>query len=344
MESASQEALFSCPALAGDHTALWRGLNMRNGVRCGAWTAALVLACAQSQAHPAKAAQARTAVLSAFEPEWQALVQDLAGARTEKLGGMKVATGTLQGRPVVLMMSGVSMVNAAMNTQALLDRYTVDRIVFSGIAGGLDPALNIGDVVVPEKWVSSLDVAMGREVDGRFERPAYYKARAALAPYGMMFPIGVRAGRDYETGEVHMEFPVDPAMFSLAQSLVKRLTLKNCTVDQACLTQTPKVVVGGAGVSSTAFVDNAEYRAYLQQTFGARAADMESAAVGQVAYANGVPYIVFRSLSDLAGGGEKGNEMGTFMRLAAENSASVVKAFLKALPPIARLQRIKALP
>jgi adenosylhomocysteine nucleosidase len=277
--------------------------------------------------------------LSAFEPEWQALVKDLAGARTEKLNGMKIATGTLQGRPVVVMMSGVSMVNAAMNTQALLDHFTIDRIVFSGIAGGLDPALNIGDVVVPERWVSSLDVAMGREMQGQFERPAYYKARPLVANYGMMFPIGVRAGRDYETGEFHMEFRVDPAMLQLAQSLSGHLPLKACTPENVCLTQTPKLVVGGAGVSSTAFLDNAAYRSYLHQTFAARAADMESAAVVQVAYVNGVPCIVFRSLSDLAGGGERGNEMGTFMRLASENSASVVKAFLKALPPITSVRR-----
>ena len=59
---------------------------------------------------------------------------------------------------------------------------------------------------------------------------------------------------------------------------------------------------------------------------------MESAAVAQVAYANSIPFIAFRSLSDLAGGGEGENEMGTFMSLASDNSASVVTAFIAALP------------
>jgi adenosylhomocysteine nucleosidase len=48
-----------------------------------------------------------------------------------------------------------------------------------------------------------------------------------------------------------------------------------------------------------------------------------------VAYSNAVPYIAFRSLSDLAGGGEGENEMGTFMGIAADNSAKVLLAFLK---------------
>jgi adenosylhomocysteine nucleosidase len=59
---------------------------------------------------------------------------------------------------------------------------------------------------------------------------------------------------------------------------------------------------------------------------------MESAAVAHVAYANKVPFIAFRSLSDLAGGGEGENEMGTFMGLASANSAAVVTAFIAALP------------
>ena len=58
--------------------------------------------------------------------------------------------------------------------------------------------------------------------------------------------------------------------------------------------------------------------------------DTQTAAVGMVAYSNSVPYIAFRSLSDLAGGGEGENEMGTFLGLAADNSAKVMLAFLAA--------------
>ena len=56
---------------------------------------------------------------------------------------------------------------------------------------------------------------------------------------------------------------------------------------------------------------------------------MESAAVAHVAYVNGVPFIAFRSLSDLAGGGPGENELPTFFRLAADNSAATVIAYLE---------------
>jgi adenosylhomocysteine nucleosidase len=91
-------------------------------------------------------------------------------------------------------------------------------------------------------------------------------------------------------------------------------------------------MVGGAGVSGSAFVDNAAFRDYTFRTFQAQLLDMESAAVAQVAFANGTPFIAFRSLSDLAGGDEGPNQMRIFMQLASANSAALVRAFVKALP------------
>jgi adenosylhomocysteine nucleosidase len=108
--------------------------------------------------------------------------------------------------------------------------------------------------------------------------------------------------------------------------------LKDCTPDHKCLLHKPKVVVGGHGVSGQAFVDNAAFREYVRKTFDANVIDMESASAAHVAYANKIPFIAFRSLSDLAGGGSAANEMGTFLQLAADNSAALVREFLKRLP------------
>jgi adenosylhomocysteine nucleosidase len=66
------------------------------------------------------------------------------------------------------------------------------------------------------------------------------------------------------------------------------------------------------------------------QTFQADALDMETAAVAHVAYVNKVPFIAFRSLSDLAGGGPGQNEIDIFFQLAARNSAQALAAFLEA--------------
>ena len=105
--------------------------------------------------------------------------------------------------------------------------------------------------------------------------------------------------------------------------------MARCTADGRCLDRSPRIAVGGAGVSGGAFVDNAAFRRWVFETFGARVLDMESAAVAHVAYANDVPFVAVRSLADLAGGGEGANRMEIFLDLAAGNAAAVVKAMLR---------------
>jgi adenosylhomocysteine nucleosidase len=271
----------------------------------------------------------RTAVISAFPPELAALEAATSDRRAYAAAGTRFVTGTLEGKPVVLFLSGISMVNAAMTTQGALDRFRIERIVFSGVAGGADPALEVGDVVAPERWVQSSEMAYAREVPGGFApTPGLTDGRTN---FGMMYPRAVTVTRDNGKSEDLKDFPVDPALLDLARRSVEGLTLKRCAADQ-CLAKPPKVVVGGVGGSGPVFVDNAAFRQYAHDVFGARVLDMESAAVAQVAYVNRTPFIAFRSLSDLAGGDPAGNQFPVFLKFAAENSATVVRAFVKALP------------
>ncbi|MEM8665799.1 MAG: 5'-methylthioadenosine/S-adenosylhomocysteine nucleosidase, partial [Pseudomonadota bacterium] len=88
----------------------------------------------------------RVAVISAFPPEWPALQARLSGSTQHVENGVEFLTGTIAGREVVVFLSGIGMVNAAMNAQLALDRFNVEAIIFSGIAGGVDPQLSLGDL------------------------------------------------------------------------------------------------------------------------------------------------------------------------------------------------------
>ncbi|MBP1156133.1 MULTISPECIES: 5'-methylthioadenosine/adenosylhomocysteine nucleosidase [unclassified Paenibacillus] len=62
--------------------------------------------------------------------------------------GIVFYEGRFHGRQIVLCKSGVGKVNAAITTQILIDTYGVESIVFTGVAGAVDPELNVGDIVV----------------------------------------------------------------------------------------------------------------------------------------------------------------------------------------------------
>ena len=272
----------------------------------------------------------RVAVVSAFEPEWKMLKASLGEARSHSANGVEFVTGTLAGRKVVLFLSGISMVNAAMNMQLALDRFDVTGIVVSGIAGGVDPNLQIGDVTVAARWGQYLEAVFAREVDGKFQPPPW--AKTPFPNYGMIFPIDVGV-RGAKAGlEKRFWFEADAGMLAAAGK-IGAVDLKRCTSGQDCLGQAPRLIVGGNGVSGQAFVDNATFRHYVFETFKAQVLDMESAAIATVAYANGVPFIAFRSLSDLAGGERGPNELRIFFQLASDNSAAVVQRFLTVWTP-----------
>jgi adenosylhomocysteine nucleosidase len=270
----------------------------------------------------------RIAVISAFDSENALLLEKTQKEKVVTKNGIQFTLGKLPGKDVVLVLSGVSMINAAMTTQLTLDSFHISRIIFSGIAGGVNPNLTIGDVVVPAKWGEYLESHFARETDGKYVVPDYIKK-----PYPnflWMFPQTVavlKSGLDKP--EEKFWFDADPEMVALAAKMTPELS--KCSSENVCLDRQPVVKVGGNGVSGQAFVDNAKFRDYAWATFQADALDMETAAVAHVAYVNGVPYLAFRSLSDLAGGGTGENQINTFFKLAANNSASVMLAFLQAL-------------
>lgn len=64
------------------------------------------------------------------------------------VAGMDFYKGKISGKDVVVVRSGVSKVNAAVCTQILIDRFSVDAIINTGIAGSLKAEINIGDLVL----------------------------------------------------------------------------------------------------------------------------------------------------------------------------------------------------
>ncbi|MEB3767822.1 5'-methylthioadenosine/S-adenosylhomocysteine nucleosidase [Acinetobacter sp. MD2] len=269
----------------------------------------------------------RIAIICAFQPEIPELRAALKNAKTHTINRTQFITGKLGDKNVVLFLSGISMVNASMTTQIALDHFNIKNIVFSGIAGGVNPALNIGDVTVPEQWGQYLESIMAREVNGTFKAPSFLQT--PYPNFGMIFPQNVQIANGVQAPEEKLWFKVDPKMLSQAKQILSQTKIEQCTPDQHCLSHAPKVVFGGNGVSGQSFMDNTALRQYVFKTFNANVVDMESAAVAHVAYTNNTPFIVFRALSDLAGGGAGENEEGTFMALAAKNSAKLVIQYVQ---------------
>ncbi len=87
-------------------------------------------------------------IIGAMEVEVKNIKNQMEQVNVEEVAGMKFASGLWHGRRVTVVRSGVGKVNAAVCTQILVDRFDVDAVINTGIAGSLRNEINIGDVVL----------------------------------------------------------------------------------------------------------------------------------------------------------------------------------------------------
>lgn len=140
-------------------------------------------------------------IIGAMQEEIDLLLRQLRDAGEQRHAGILFYAGLLHDRKVVACKSGVGKVNAAVCTQVLIDRFGADAVIFTGVAGALDPSLEIGDIVVSRSSVQhDVDVtALG-------------------------FARGVIPYQDVS------EFPSDPALTRLAAEAGERVFPGRCRV------------------------------------------------------------------------------------------------------------------
>ena len=124
----------------------------------------------------------KIAVIGAMEQEVELLRGALQNVTTETIANSEYTVGTYEGKEVVLLKSGIGKVNAAMSTTILLEKYQPDVVINTGSAGGFDPELSVGSIVISDE-VRHHDVdvtAFGYEIGQMAGMPAAYKSDEKL--------------------------------------------------------------------------------------------------------------------------------------------------------------------
>lgn len=229
----------------------------------------------------------KIAIIGAMEEEVQILRKKIENGETKVVANSEFTSGTLCGKNVVLLKSGIGKVNAAMSTTILMECYQPDIIINTGSAGGFNPLLNVGDIVI-SKEVTHHDVD--------------------ATVFG------------YKYGQV----PQMPATYVADERLVK-------IAEEAAKELINLKTVTGLIASGDSFMSDPERVKEVKEKFPhIQAAEMEAAAIAQVAYQYNVPFVIIRSLSDIAGK-DSGITFDEFLDTAAKNSAQLVVSIVKKL-------------
>jgi nucleoside phosphorylase len=251
-------------------------------------------------------------VMTAFPAETSAVLQRPTMTATDTVvdGPHTFYVGRLGGAPVVVMRTGIGMLNAAAATEAALARFAVGSVLFSGVAGSDE---NIADVVIPDDWS-----------DGQGVYPVDADLLAAARPLVVTLEDCAQVPPEAPTQEVCMAH-------------VPRIVVGGNGESSDPFGPNPlRCTAGGGAVFGC---DDAIRPAAVAQG-GAPfpdAVDQETAAVARIATRAGIPFLGVRGVSD--GGGDPlglpgfPSQFFAYYVISAENAARVVEAVLDAVTP-----------
>lgn len=240
-----------------------------------------------------------TGILTALPEEMRVLSQHLKDKHTKTFLGVTFQTGKLQGRKVILATSGIGKVNAAKTAAVLLDRFHTGQVIFSGVAGGLNPDLAPGDIVIG--------------------------TRTAQHDFGKLTERGFQP--QTPTAETPLFIEASEGLLRAADRAAARVKLDPILTTHG--TRMPRVI-RGVIITGDLFVASSTKAAELRETFKADAVEMEGAAVALVCWQQRVPCMVIRSISDKADVGAW-EDFERFIKMAADNSARFTLELLKAM-------------
>ena len=247
-------------------------------------------------------------VISAL-PEEFAHLSDQAGP-AHAFGGLSFWRGQIAGREAVFVESGAGKVNAGVATSLLLDRFECRALMLCGVAGGLDPTLGVGDVVI---GTSHIQHDYGTHREGYF----------------LTIQPGSRPSRgadDWQPGYRESE-----PLVARLKDAVAGLALEALPADVGVGAREPSIHFGTI-LTGDSFINAEEHRRRLHGEFAAKAVEMEGGAVAQVArrWDDDIPFVNVRCLSDLAGRSSH-LDFRAFLPIAARYASQVAHRLAPAI-------------
>mgnify|MGYP001336639802 CR=1 FL=1 len=250
------------------------------------------------------------AVLSALRKE-SSVFFDMEGDPVISEFGIDYAIRNLEGARIVAACGGMGTINAASATQFLVDRFSPDALVFSGIAGSLNPRIGTGDVVVGER-LECLDSDMG--------------IIAESTPHLTSFP-----------SDGHLVHLAEQELFS--RSFVRVASIReggdegHAAAYGTLESHAPRYTTGTVATSDLFSTDPATL-ASIRKDYLADCEEMEGVAAAQVCARAGVPFLAIRSMSNVCGEAyeeldNKADDLVSTARLAAEVTLGIVRRFVR---------------
>ncbi len=240
-------------------------------------------------------------LISALHQEQAGLIDSMQDAQAINYGMRRYVKGNLWDTEFICVLSRIGKVAAAATAATLIERFNVTHIVFTGVAGAIDPNIRVGDIVVADSLVQHDMNAT--PLFPRFEIPLSGLSRFPSDKF--LSDQLISAAQDFIANDLHDNIAIqDRTLFKL---------------------DTPRVHTGLIA-SGDEFIHSAQRRVQLQEALpNLLAVEMEGAAVAQVCFEFGVPFAVIRTISDTANENSAADFMHFIEWVASRYAFNIVK-------------------
>ena len=221
------------------------------------------------------------AIIGALEKEVRQIYAAVEKGTVADEAGLRIVGGEYHGFEIVATTAGMGTVNAAAAAQHLISAHGANAIIFSGIAGGLNPALHIGDVVIGERLrYLDTDTALIAESAPGLEEFSSSDFLVELAEQTLRAHGFVDAALS-EGNAATARAEADATLFR-----------RNNTDSE------PQRFLRGTIATGDRFVSGTEAKAAAIAATQGDCVEMEGAAIAHVAAKNGIDCLVLRAISD----------------------------------------------
>lgn len=247
--------------------------------------------------------------MGAMPEEVAYIKQAMVVTQVKNRAGREFFCGSLDGNAheIVVVLSQCGKVAAACTATVLLDKFNVDFIIFTGVAGAADSSLNIGDVVIG-------DMLYQHDLDAE--------------PFSPKFCVPLTAQSEFRPDNKYVQLAksaADKYLQTIQQDIHK-------TILEKFDLNNPKAVIGAIATGDQFISDAATNKnMHFSASKNAYAVEMEGAAVAQVCEAFNRPYIVIRTISDKADHSAPVDFQDFINHVSNHYSLGIVRGFLQGL-------------
>lgn len=242
-------------------------------------------------------------IIGAMNEEITLLKDSMTNIKEINIASRYFYEGDIKKTPVVLVLAKIGKVAAAITTTLLIEKFNVDAIVFTGVAGAIDSNLNIGDVVIADNLVQhDLDAS---PVFPKYQIPLLNTKN--ISPAQRLSNILSAAAETY----INKKLPSELSKDKLADFHIFK----------------PKIVHGTI-VSGDQFIKDKNTVDRIKQDISdVKCVEMEGASVAQVCHEFGKPFSVIRVISDKADHSASVDFL-KFLEIASHYSRGIIHNFL----------------